>query len=125
MVCFNPTNFAYSWKRKIPDFFEIQGFTSFCLLKKWCHQESNRGHKDFQSFALPTELWHLVLITGAKVNIVFNFTRIRWEKNRIVLKGREVMDCFLKKMADFICRFDFITTFAAVIIKATGCSTVG
>ena len=22
----------------------------------WCHQESNRGHKDFQSFALPTEL---------------------------------------------------------------------
>ena len=26
--------------------------------KKWYHQESNRGHKDFQSFALPTELWH-------------------------------------------------------------------
>ena len=26
----------------------------------WCHQESNRGHKDFQSFALPTELWHLI-----------------------------------------------------------------
>gem|GEM_PF-7018766 len=24
----------------------------------WYHQESNRGHKDFQSFALPTELWH-------------------------------------------------------------------
>ena len=23
---------------------------------KWCHQESNRGHKDFQSVALPTEL---------------------------------------------------------------------
>ena len=22
----------------------------------------NRGHKDFQSFALPTELWHLVII---------------------------------------------------------------
>ncbi len=22
----------------------------------WCHQESNRGHKDFQSFALPSEL---------------------------------------------------------------------
>ena len=27
----------------------------------WCHQESNRGHKDFQSFALPTELWHLLV----------------------------------------------------------------
>ena len=25
---------------------------------RWYHQESNRGHKDFQSFALPTELWH-------------------------------------------------------------------
>ena len=29
------------------------------VLFLWCHQESNRGHKDFQSFALPTELWHL------------------------------------------------------------------
>ena len=29
----------------------------YCLFL-WCHQESNRGHKDFQSFALPTELWH-------------------------------------------------------------------
>ena len=45
-------------KEKSPNFFEIQGFTSFFFLKKWCHQESNRGHKDFQSFALPTELWH-------------------------------------------------------------------
>ena len=26
----------------------------------WCHQESNRGHMDFQSIALPTELWHLL-----------------------------------------------------------------
>ena len=26
---------------------------------QWCHHESNEGHKDFQSFALPTELWHL------------------------------------------------------------------
>ena len=24
----------------------------------WCHRESNQGHKDFQSFARPTELWH-------------------------------------------------------------------
>ena len=33
----------------------------------WCHQESNRGHKDFQSFALPTELWHLLLGSGGFV----------------------------------------------------------
>ena len=26
--------------------------------KKWCGAESNRRHKDFQSFALPTELPH-------------------------------------------------------------------
>ena len=30
----------------------------------WCHQESNRGHKDFQSFALPTELWHRMWIAA-------------------------------------------------------------
>ena len=41
-------------KEKSLNFFEIQGFTSFFFLKKWCHQESNRGHKDFQSFALKT-----------------------------------------------------------------------
>ena len=26
------------------------------LTLEWCHRESNQGHKDFQSFALPTEL---------------------------------------------------------------------
>ena len=31
---------------------------SFSWFSAWYHQESNRGHKDFQSFALPTELWH-------------------------------------------------------------------
>ena len=29
--------------------------TSIAVLL-WCHRESNQGHKDFQSFALPTEL---------------------------------------------------------------------
>ena len=40
----------------------------------WCHQESNRGHKDFQSFALPTELWHPSFIAkaGAKVLLFLN-----------------------------------------------------
>ncbi len=33
---------------------------SLSLCFKWCHQESNRGHMDFQSIALPTELWHLL-----------------------------------------------------------------
>ena len=26
---------------------------SNCFIFKWCHRESNQGHKDFQSFALP------------------------------------------------------------------------
>ena len=43
----------------------------------WCHRESNQGHKDFQSFALPTELWHhhrlkpvWVSNRGAKIDII-------------------------------------------------------
>ena len=34
----------------------------------WCHQESNRGHKDFQSFALPTELWHQHFVFATNVS---------------------------------------------------------
>ena len=30
----------------------------------WCHRELNQGHKDFQSFALPTELWHQITSMG-------------------------------------------------------------
>jgi hypothetical protein len=37
----------------------------------WCHQESNRGHKDFQSFALPTELWHHCRFAVGKGNTYF------------------------------------------------------
>ncbi len=36
------------------------------VLKEWYHQESNQGHKDFQSFALPTELWYLLQNTMQK-----------------------------------------------------------
>ena len=31
---------------------------NFQGLLRWCHRESNQGHTDFQSVALPTELWH-------------------------------------------------------------------
>ena len=65
------------------NFFEFQGFTSFCLLKKWCHQESNRGHKDFQSFALPTELWHHVyLFCGCKGSETFGLCNSFHNKKR-------------------------------------------
>ena len=38
-------------------------FLSTASFSLWYHQESNRGHKDFQSFALPTELWHLFVFS--------------------------------------------------------------
>ena len=38
----------------------------------WYHRDSNQGHTDFQSDALPTELWyHSVSIAGAKVRLFF------------------------------------------------------
>ena len=58
-------------KQKILIPFGNQDFTVF-FSSKWCHQESNRGHKDFQSFALPTELWHhYFLFAVAKVVKLF------------------------------------------------------
>ncbi len=44
---------------------------SCVLFFLWYHQESNRGHKDFQSFALPTELWYLVCFASANVRHFF------------------------------------------------------
>ena len=41
----------------------------------WCHRESNQGHKDFQSFALPTELWHH-RFWDCKCRIIFWTTKI-------------------------------------------------
>ena len=38
-------------------------------VKMWYLQESNQGHKDFQSFALPTELRYLNC--GCKYNVLF------------------------------------------------------
>ena len=45
-------------KRKTLQINDLQRFVDFNLWFKWCHRDSNQGHKDFQSFALPTELWH-------------------------------------------------------------------
>ena len=64
------------------------------LRKLWYHQESNRGHKDFQSFALPTELWHHCrnknrnhfLIAGAKVRFFFVLPKFYPEKFRYYQK---------------------------------------
>ena len=36
----------------------------------WYHRESNQGHKDFQSFALPTELWHHPLSYKTRLQMI-------------------------------------------------------
>ena len=55
-------------------------FCVYLLLKLWCHQESNRGHKDFQSFALPTELWHLFEFCECKGRSFFRTLQAFHEK---------------------------------------------
>ena len=53
--------------------------------RKWYHQESNRGHKDFQSFALPTELWHLYfLICVCKGSLFSVYWQIFLSKNGVI-----------------------------------------
>ena len=64
--------FAFCEKTKNPDSVWKSGILLSFFSSKWCHQESNRGHKDFQSFALPTELWHhCFLFAVAKIDKVF------------------------------------------------------
>ncbi len=60
-------------KRKPIEMVIFQWVSRICFFLLWCHQESNRGHKDFQSFALPTELWHHhFLFAVAKVGSFFD-----------------------------------------------------
>jgi hypothetical protein len=88
--------FACREKTKIPISLGNQDFTVFCFSSKWCHQESNRGHKDFQSFALPTELWHqhfyvcnqCFSIAVAKVRKLLELANISAEKIRFLCKKR-------------------------------------
>ncbi|MGM9696545.1 MAG: hypothetical protein ACI3X8_06710, partial [Alloprevotella sp.] len=36
-----------------------------------------RGHKDFQSFALPTELWHQFLFASANLRVILILAKRR------------------------------------------------
>ena len=56
----------------------INTFSSIIVQNLWCHQESNRGHMDFQSIALPTELWHLLF--GLQIYISNPSNQIVWLK---------------------------------------------
>ena len=71
----------------------------YCSLSKWCHQESNRGHKDFQSFALPTELWHLaVLRCKSRDNFLCGKGERAFFYVKVEKRGENAA-CFIKKEA--------------------------
>jgi hypothetical protein len=59
------------------------------LFKWWYLQESNQGHKDFQSFALPTELRYLTVIWAANVLkylLQQNFSaKLKWDELLLVV----------------------------------------
>ena len=55
---------------------------------KWYLQESNRGHTDFQSDALPTELRHLAYL--------------RVQRYVLLLKLPNVRQLFIKLQKDFV-----------------------
>ena len=79
--------FLRAWrKQKIPISLGNQDFTVFCFSSKWCHQESNRGHKDFQSFALPTELWHHCFCF-ASAKVIGNFLFCKFLYHFFTKKG--------------------------------------
>ena len=84
-----------------------QGFSK---RRRWYHQESNRGHTDFQSVALPTELWHHFMscnercfsIASAKVQLFFETTKFFCnflsENRKITSKCSEnaAISCFFR-----------------------------
>ncbi len=79
--------FLRAWgKQKIPISLGNQDFTVFCFSSKWCHRESNQGHKDFQSFALPTELWHHVFQNLCFVSVWERKSKSYFGKCKILFK---------------------------------------
>ena len=49
-------------------------YQGFCFFMKWYHLELNQGHTDFQSVALPTELWYQRFWSG-KNTFFFNYAK--------------------------------------------------
>ena len=77
---------------------------------EWYHQESNRGHKDFQSFALPTELWHhrYCLFAGAKIGVFCDsrkFFRIFLEKNARVSENCSIFAPAIRDLAQLVAHY--------------------
>ncbi len=50
----------------------------------WYLQESNQGHTDFQSVALPTELRYQALLSGCKYNFKIRIYKQKPEKKVLI-----------------------------------------
>ena len=54
-------------------------------------QESNQGHKDFQSFALPTELKrHCIYCNREEISRFGRYMQEVWEKRKEVFSSRSI-----------------------------------
>ena len=63
----------------------------------WYLQESNQGHTDFQSVALPTELRYL-LKAGANINVIYFLQNIKLKNIPIIFQFNTVLTslcCFI------------------------------
>ena len=80
------------------------------FLYVWCDQESNRGHKDFQSFALPTELsHHFAFKSGAKLQHFIDITKFLYKKMLFFLHFTIKDYIYCLNMALLSCSIDSCT----------------
>ncbi len=66
----------------------------------WCLQESNQGHKDFQSFALPTELRHpaktLWVFERACGQVFYQIPQTRLQKYKFIQSCKILIKIYLR-----------------------------
>ncbi len=59
-----------------------------CGFLRWYLQESNQGHTDFQSVALPTELRYLLTKAGANIISNLRYTNKKFKKGALKYANR-------------------------------------
>ena len=89
----------------------------------WYHQESNRGHKDFQSFALPTELWHhtktnaCFLICGCKGSTFISYLQIFYGISFVKMQKNAILFCIVYNLLYLCIRFRDLAQLVAHVVR--------